>query len=85
MCQENSKSICTSFDFIGSILARKKIKLNLAFSSLIRTFAGEFKGCSLLWAEMIPSKPDSDNADVGMNRVALPPYFKVLINKVKRK
>jgi hypothetical protein len=24
------------------------------------------KGCPRLWAEMIPSKPDSDNTDVGM-------------------
>ena len=29
----------------------------------------QFKGCSLLWAEMIPSNPDSDNADVGMDDV----------------
>ena len=24
------------------------------------------KGCSRVWAEMIPSKPDTDNAGVGM-------------------
>ena len=24
------------------------------------------KGCSRVWAEMIPSKPDTDNAVVGM-------------------
>ena len=24
------------------------------------------KGCSRVWAEMIPSKPDTGNADVGM-------------------
>ena len=24
------------------------------------------KGCSRVWAEMIPSEPDTDNADAGM-------------------
>ena len=38
--------------------------------SLIRTFAPDFKktikGCSRVWAELIPSEPDTDNADAGM-------------------
>jgi hypothetical protein len=41
-----------------------------AFRSLIRTFAADLKktikGCSRVWAEMIPSEPDTDNADAGM-------------------
>ena len=37
------------------------------------------KGCSRVWAEMIPSKPDSDNADVGMIEYDEPLIF--CINK----
>ena len=33
------------------------------------------KGCSQLWAEMIPSEPDTDNADAGMMSKHKTPYF----------
>jgi hypothetical protein len=33
------------------------------------------KGCSRVWAEMIPSKPDTDNAGVGMIEYEKSPYF----------
>ena len=46
-----------------------------------------FKGCSRVWAEIIPSEPDTDNADAGMIRyhTTNSPYFVLFINKVKRK
>jgi hypothetical protein len=37
-------------------------------SGFYRNFAPDFKGCCLLAAEMIPSKPDPGNAGVGMKK-----------------
>jgi len=49
---------------------QRKMGFSFVICSLIRTFAPDFKktikGCSRVWAEMIPSEPDTDNADAGM-------------------
>jgi hypothetical protein len=44
----------------------------LAYSYLCTRF---IKGCSQLWAEMIPSEPDTDNAGAGMMSKHKTPYF----------
>ena len=49
------------------------------FSYLCTRF---IKGCSQLWAEMIPSEPDTDNADAGMMSKHDPLIFSIN-NKVK--
>ena len=61
--------MCT-FELRSKVFTFEKTQINLVFCSLIRTFAPDFKktikGCSRVWAEMIPSEPDTDNADAGM-------------------
>ena len=46
---------------------KKNGRILAGFSFFSYLCTHKFKGCSRLWAEMIPSKPDSDNADVGMD------------------
>ena len=49
---------------------------SLIYSYLCTRFSKMLvKGCSRVWAEMIPSKPDTDNAGVGMIEYEKSPYF----------
>ena len=61
------------------------MSFSFVICSLIRNFAPDFKktikGCSRVWAEMIPSEPDTDNADAGMMSTQNNPLFNVLTNK----
>ena len=53
-------------NYVRKFSRSKKLKFIWFFPRLFVPLQPIIKGCCLLVAEMIPSEPDTDNADTGM-------------------